>query len=75
MRCTRCVLSNSDLQYLSVLRCLKIAGVRKEIEERQKKQVEGHLRVALKIESGFRTMETVCPSGPILAEGACSVMA
>lgn len=42
--------------------------------EQQKQQVEGHLRVAMKIESGFRTMETVCPSEPILAEGACSVM-
>ena len=42
--------------------------------EQQKKQVEGHLRVALKIEGGFRTMETVCPSEPVLAEGACSVM-
>ncbi|THH08631.1 hypothetical protein EW146_g8931 [Bondarzewia mesenterica] len=42
--------------------------------EQQKKQVEAHLRVALKIEDGFRTIQTVCPSEPILAEGAWTVM-
>ena len=42
--------------------------------EQQQKQIEGHMRVPLKIESGFRTMETICPSEPILAEGAFSVM-
>ncbi|ETW83578.1 hypothetical protein HETIRDRAFT_449278 [Heterobasidion irregulare TC 32-1] len=44
-----------------------ISNMYESLEQQQ--QIEGHMRVPLKIESGFRTMETICPSEPILAEG------
>ncbi|THH20899.1 hypothetical protein EW146_g544 [Bondarzewia mesenterica] len=43
-------------------------------EAQQKKQLKSHLRVAMKIEKDFCSMQSVCPSEPILAEGAWSVM-
>ena len=38
------------------------------------KQVEGHLRVCLKVDASFESMETVSPSEPLLSEAAYVVM-
>jgi len=39
------------------------------------KQVEGHLRVCLKADATFESMETVSPSEPLLSEAAYVIMA
>jgi hypothetical protein len=41
----------------------------------QRKQVEGHMRVCLKIDTGFEHMETVSASEPLLSEAAYAIMA
>jgi hypothetical protein len=41
----------------------------------ERKQVEGHMRVCLKIDAGFESMVTVSASEPILSEAAYSIMA
>jgi hypothetical protein len=38
------------------------------------KQVEGHLRVCLKVDANFESMVTVSPSEPLLSEAAYAVM-
>lgn len=38
------------------------------------KQVEGHMRVCLKIDASFQSMVTVSASEPLLSEGAYSIM-
>ena len=38
------------------------------------KQVEGHLRVCLKVDAGFETMTTVSASEPLLSEAAYWMM-
>ena len=38
-------------------------------------QIEGHLRVCLKVDATFESMETVSPSEPLLSEAAYVVMA
>jgi hypothetical protein len=40
----------------------------------QRKQVEGHMRVCLKVDAGFESMETVSASEPLLAEAAYAIM-
>jgi hypothetical protein len=37
-------------------------------------QVEGHLRVCLKIDAGFESMQTVSPSEPLFSEAAYWIM-
>ena len=39
------------------------------------KQVEGHLRVCLKVDATFESMQTVSPSEPLLSEAAYVIMA
>jgi len=39
------------------------------------KQVEEHLRVCLKVDATFESMETISPSEPLLSEAAYVVMA
>jgi len=41
----------------------------------ERKQVEGHMRVCLKIDAAFESMVTVSASEPLLSEAAYSVMA
>jgi hypothetical protein len=41
----------------------------------ERKQVEGHMRVCLKIDAAFESMVTVSASEPILAEAAYFIMA
>jgi hypothetical protein len=41
----------------------------------ERKQVEGHMRVCLKIDSTFESMETVSSSEPLLSEAAYVIMA
>lgn len=41
----------------------------------QRKQVEGHMRVCLKIDTGFESMETISASEPLLSEAAYAIMA
>ena len=41
----------------------------------ERKQVEGHLRVCLKIDAAFQSMETVSSSEPLLSEAAYAIMA
>lgn len=43
-------------------------------QQDEKKQVEGHLRVCLKIDQNFESMVTVTPSEPLLSEGAYFIM-
>jgi len=40
----------------------------------ERKQVEGHMRVCLKIDAGFESMVTISASEPILSEAAYSIM-
>jgi hypothetical protein len=40
----------------------------------EQEQVEGHMRVCLRVEDGFESMKTVSPSEPILAEAAAAFM-
>ena len=39
-------------------------------QEKERKQVEGHMRVCLKIDAAFETMTTMSSSEPILSEAA-----
>jgi hypothetical protein len=41
----------------------------------ERKQVEGHMRVCLKIDAAFESMETVSSSEPLLSEAAYFIMA
>ncbi|KAF8323573.1 hypothetical protein F5887DRAFT_1208074 [Amanita rubescens] len=41
----------------------------------ERKQVEGHMRVCLKIDAAFQSMETVSSSEPLLSEAAYVIMA
>jgi hypothetical protein len=43
-------------------------------QEKERKQVEGHMRVCLKIDAAFETMTTISSSEPILSEAAYFVM-
>jgi hypothetical protein len=43
-------------------------------QEREREQVEGHMRVCLKIDAAFETMTTTSSSEPILSEAAYFVM-
>jgi hypothetical protein len=43
-------------------------------QENERKQVEGHMRVCLKIDANFESMVTVSASEPLLSEAAYSVM-
>jgi hypothetical protein len=43
-------------------------------QEKERAQVEGHMRVCLKIDSAFETMTTMSSSEPILSEAAYFVM-
>jgi hypothetical protein len=38
-------------------------------------QVEGHMRICLKVDSGFESMQTVSPSEPLLSEASYLIMA
>jgi hypothetical protein len=43
-------------------------------QEKERKQVEGHMRVCLKIDAAFETITTISSSEPILSEAAYFVM-
>jgi hypothetical protein len=43
-------------------------------QARERTQVEGHMRVCLKVDAGFESMVTVSASEPLLSEAAYSVM-
>jgi hypothetical protein len=43
-------------------------------QEKEREQVEGHMRVCLKIDAAFETMTTTSSSEPILSEAAYFVM-
>jgi hypothetical protein len=43
-------------------------------QSHEMKQVEGHLRVCLKVDAGFESMTTVSASEPLLSEAAYWVM-
>ena len=43
-------------------------------QEKERKQVEGHMRVCLKIDAAFETMSTTSSSEPILSEAAYFIM-
>src|SRR5215470_18976121 len=43
-------------------------------QSQERAQVEGHLRVCLKIDAGFESMQTVSPSEPLFSEAAYWIM-
>ena len=53
---------------------IEFFSVTSDAREQERKQVESHMRVCLRILPGFQGMVTVSPSEPILSEAACQVM-
>ena len=43
-------------------------------QSQEMEQIEGHLRVCLKIDAGFEGMQTVSPSEPLFSEAAYWIM-